>query len=90
MKKSVINGLLVVCALGLVAACFYSIYSDIAFDEEKAALNDMEAVVDHAGDLAFETDHFSTYVIVNNKKEPYAIIKIHHVKRKKTVRITSI
>lgn len=37
MKKSVINGLLVVCALGLVAACFYSIYSDIAFDEEKAA-----------------------------------------------------
>ena len=37
MKKSVINGLLVVCTLGLVAACFYSIYSDIAFDEEKAA-----------------------------------------------------
>ena len=37
MKKSVINGLLVICTLGLVAACFYSIYSDIAFDEEKAA-----------------------------------------------------
>ena len=37
MKKSVINGILVLCTLGLVAACFYSIYSDIAFDEEKAA-----------------------------------------------------
>jgi hypothetical protein len=37
MKKSVVNGLLVVCALGLVVACFMSIYSDIAFDDEKAA-----------------------------------------------------
>ena len=37
MKKSVINGLLVVCTLGLVVACFMSIYSDIAFDDEKAA-----------------------------------------------------
>jgi hypothetical protein len=37
MKKSVINGLLVVCTLGLVVACFMSIYSDIAFDEEKEA-----------------------------------------------------
>ena len=37
MKKSVINGILVLCTLGLVAACFFSIYSDIAFDEEKAA-----------------------------------------------------
>ncbi|MBR6203344.1 MAG: hypothetical protein IKQ62_10105 [Bacteroidaceae bacterium] len=37
MKKSIVNGLLVVCTLGLAAACFVSIYSDIAFDEEKAA-----------------------------------------------------
>ncbi|MBO4674039.1 MAG: hypothetical protein J5616_06795 [Bacteroidaceae bacterium] len=37
MKKSVVNGLLVVCTLGLVVACFMSIYSDIAFDEEKEA-----------------------------------------------------
>jgi len=37
MKKSILNGLLVVCALGLVAACFMSIYSDISFDEEKEA-----------------------------------------------------
>ena len=59
------------------------------FDEEKAALNDMEAVVDHAGDLAFETDHFSTYVIVNNKKEPYALIRIHHVKDGKALYETS-
>jgi hypothetical protein len=36
MKKSIINGILVLCTLGLVAACFFSIYSDIAFDEEKA------------------------------------------------------
>ena len=37
MKKSIVNGLLVLCTLGLVVACFYSIYNDIAFDEEKAA-----------------------------------------------------
>ncbi len=37
MKKSVVNGLLVVCTLGLAVACFMSIYSDIAFDDEKAA-----------------------------------------------------
>ena len=37
MKKIVVNGLLVVCTLGLAVACFMSIYSDIAFDEEKAA-----------------------------------------------------
>lgn len=37
MKKSVINTILAVCACGLVAACFYSIYSDIAFDNEKTA-----------------------------------------------------
>ncbi len=37
MKKSIVNGILVLCTLGLVAACFYSIYNDIAFDEEKAA-----------------------------------------------------
>ncbi len=37
MKKSIVNGLLVLCTLGLLVACFYSIYNDIAFDEEKAA-----------------------------------------------------
>ena len=37
MKKSIVNGLLVLCTLGLGVACFYSIYDDIAFDEEKAA-----------------------------------------------------
>lgn len=34
-KKSLINIVLVVCTLGLMYACFMSIYSDIAFDEEK-------------------------------------------------------
>ncbi|MBR1521634.1 MAG: hypothetical protein IJ635_10410 [Bacteroidaceae bacterium] len=37
MKKSIVNGLLVLCTLGLLVACFFSIYNDIAFDEEKAA-----------------------------------------------------
>ena len=37
MKKSIVNTLLCVCTLGLVAACFFSIYNDIAFDDEKAA-----------------------------------------------------
>lgn len=37
MNKKVINGLLAICALGLAYACYVSIYSDIAFDEEKAA-----------------------------------------------------
>lgn len=36
MKKIVVNVILVLCTLGLVAACFFSIYSDIAFDDEKA------------------------------------------------------
>ena len=31
MKKSIVNGLLVLCTLGLGVACFYSIYDDIAF-----------------------------------------------------------
>lgn len=35
MKKSIVNGLLVLCTLGLVAACVWSICSDIAFDSEK-------------------------------------------------------
>ena len=37
MKKIIVNILLGVCAVGLAYACFASIYSDIAFDEEKAA-----------------------------------------------------
>lgn len=35
MKKTIVNSLLVVCVLGLVGACFMSIYADIAFDEQK-------------------------------------------------------
>jgi hypothetical protein len=37
MKKSIVNIILVLCTLGLAVACFFSIYNDIAFDEEKAA-----------------------------------------------------
>lgn len=37
MNKKVINGILAICTLGLCYACYISIYSDIAFDEEKAA-----------------------------------------------------
>lgn len=37
MKKTIVNVLLIVCALGLVGACFMSIYADISFDEDKAA-----------------------------------------------------
>ena len=37
MKKIAINSILLVCTLGLIYACWSSIYSDIAFDEEKAA-----------------------------------------------------
>ena len=59
------------------------------FDEEKASLEDMEAKVAESGDVAFDTNHFSTYVIVNNKKEPYALIKIHHVKDGKALYETS-
>ena len=36
MKKRIVNGLLVLCTLGLVAGCVWSICSDIAFDNEKA------------------------------------------------------
>ncbi len=36
MKKKVINSLLAVCALGLVGACFMSIYEDISFDDQKS------------------------------------------------------
>ena len=36
MKKTIVNSLLVVCVLGLVGACFMSIYADIAFDEQKS------------------------------------------------------
>ena len=37
MKKSIVNIILVLCTLGLAVACFFSIYNDIAFDEEKSA-----------------------------------------------------
>ena len=37
MNKKVINGILAVLVLGLCYACYSSIYSDIEFDEEKAA-----------------------------------------------------
>mgnify|MGYP007022110399 CR=1 FL=1 len=36
MKKIYVNILLAICTLGLVYACFMSIYSDIAFDGEKS------------------------------------------------------
>jgi len=35
--RKIINFILLLCALGLCYACFMSIYSDIAFDSEKAA-----------------------------------------------------
>lgn len=37
MKKTIVNSILALCTIGLAYACFASIYSDIAFDEEKAA-----------------------------------------------------
>lgn len=37
MKKIVVNVILLLCTLGLGYACYTSIYSDIAFDEEKGA-----------------------------------------------------
>lgn len=37
MKKIYVNLLLACCTVGLAVACYMSIYSDIAFDEEKAA-----------------------------------------------------
>jgi hypothetical protein len=36
MKKVIISVILGLCALGLLYACFASIYNDISFDEEKA------------------------------------------------------
>ncbi|MBQ5387214.1 MAG: hypothetical protein IIU40_09235, partial [Lachnospiraceae bacterium] len=47
------------------------------FDEEKAAVADMDATVVESGDVAFETDHFSTYVIVN-KGGNTVKVTIHH------------
>ncbi len=44
MKKILINSILLICTLGLGYACYSSIYSDIAFDEEKAARE--KAVID--------------------------------------------
>lgn len=37
MKKTVINVILGLCVVGVAAACYFSIYSDMAFDEEKTA-----------------------------------------------------
>lgn len=37
MKKIVLNIILFICTIGLCYACWTSIYSDIAFDDEKAA-----------------------------------------------------
>lgn len=37
MKKTIVNSILALCTIGLAYACFASIYSDIAFDEEKSA-----------------------------------------------------
>lgn len=37
MNKKVINSILAICTLGLAYACWVSIYSDIAFDEERSA-----------------------------------------------------
>ena len=37
MKKIIVNGLLCICTVGLIVACFFSIYNDIAFDDEKAS-----------------------------------------------------
>lgn len=37
MKKIIVNSILCICTFGLLAACFFSIYNDISFDEEKAA-----------------------------------------------------
>ncbi len=48
------------------------------FDEEQAAVADMEATVVESGDVAFETDHFSTYVIVN-KGGSSINVEMHHV-----------
>ncbi|MCR5313583.1 MAG: hypothetical protein K6E54_08100 [Bacteroidaceae bacterium] len=36
MNKLIINSILAICTLGLAWACYWSIYSDIAFDEQKA------------------------------------------------------
>jgi|GEM_PF-627920 len=47
------------------------------FDEEKAAVADMDATVVESGDVAFGTDHFSTYVIVN-KGGNTVKVTIHH------------
>ena len=48
------------------------------FDEAAASVADMSATVENSGDVAFDTDHFSTYVIVN-KGQNTVTVKIHHV-----------
>ncbi len=51
-------------------------------DETKDAVADMSASVDANGDVAFETNHFSTYVIVNMKAGEVTVT-IHHLYRDK-------
>ena len=41
MKKIYVNLLLACCTVGLAVACYMSIYSDIAFDEEKKAREEL-------------------------------------------------
>lgn len=56
MKKSIVNCILVLCTLGLAVACFFSIYNDIAFDEEKAARE--KVVIDRLMDIRNAEEQF--------------------------------
>lgn len=47
------------------------------FDEANTQVADMDATVDNAGDVAFDTNHFSTYVIVNQGAATVQVT-IHH------------
>lgn len=56
MKKSIVNSILVLCTLGLAVACFFSIYNDIAFDDEKAAREKL--VIDRLMDIRNAEEQF--------------------------------
>ena len=56
MKKSIVNCILVLCTLGLAVACFFSIYNDIAFDDEKAARE--KVVIDRLMDIRNAEEQF--------------------------------
>ena len=56
MKKRIVNCILVLCTLGLAVACFFSIYNDIAFDEEKAARE--KVVIDRLMDIRNAEEQF--------------------------------